>query len=205
MREKLQLDDSTEQQALNVEVVVVGGGPSGATAANDLARKGVNVVLLDRDGRVKPCGGAIPPQLIREFDIPNSLLCARIGSARMIAPSGKGVDMPVESGFVGMVNREVFDEFLRQRAVESGARRVTGTFTKLQRNADDRPVVVYKDKDDVEHRIVARLVIGADGARSKVAKQALPNCKQPPSVFAYHEVIKAPNSAPTAQDRKSVV
>lgn len=179
---------------LNVDVVVVGGGPSGATAANDLARKGVNVILLDRDGRIKPCGGAIPPQLIREFDIPNSLLCARIRSARMIAPSGKGVDMPVESGFVGMVNREVFDEFLRQRAVDSGARRLTGTFTKLTRNADDRPVVTYKDKDDVEHHIVARLVIGADGARSKVAKQALPNCKQPPSVFAYHEIIKAPKT-----------
>lgn len=52
------------------DVVVVGGGPSGATAAEDLARGVHSVALLDRAGRIKPCGGAIPPQLVREFDIP---------------------------------------------------------------------------------------------------------------------------------------
>jgi hypothetical protein len=42
-----------------------GGGrrrPSGATAAHDLAPQGRRVLLLDRAGRIKPCGGAIPPR-----------------------------------------------------------------------------------------------------------------------------------------------
>ncbi|MEP1522827.1 MAG: FAD-dependent oxidoreductase, partial [Ascidiaceihabitans sp.] len=39
------------------DVVVVGGGPSGATAAEDLVRSGHKVALLDREGRIKPCGG----------------------------------------------------------------------------------------------------------------------------------------------------
>jgi geranylgeranyl reductase len=65
------------------DVVVVGGGPAGATAAHELAGKGHSVLLLDRAGRIKPCGGAIPPRLIRDYAIPESLLVARATSARM--------------------------------------------------------------------------------------------------------------------------
>ncbi|HJL22803.1 MAG TPA: FAD-dependent oxidoreductase, partial [Polyangiaceae bacterium LLY-WYZ-15_(1-7)] len=94
------------------DVIVVGGGPAGATAAHELAKAGYAVALLDKGGRIKPCGGAIPPRLMRDFDIPESLLCARIRSARMVSPSRRRVDMPIEGGFVGMVDREVFDEYL---------------------------------------------------------------------------------------------
>ena len=66
------------------DVVVVGGGPAGATAADDLARAGYDVLLLDRAGRIKPCGGAIPPRLVRDFSIPDSLMCAKISSARSL-------------------------------------------------------------------------------------------------------------------------
>ena len=77
---------------------------------------GSRVLLLDRAGRIKPCGGAIPPRLIRDFDIPDHLLVARVNSARMVSPSDKQVDMPIDGGFVGMVDREEFDEWLRERA-----------------------------------------------------------------------------------------
>ena len=87
------------------DVVVVGGGPSGATAAYDLAAKGRSVLLLDKAGRIKPCGGAIPPRLIRDFAIPQDLLVARITSARMVSPTAKEVDMPIDTdGYVGMVD-----------------------------------------------------------------------------------------------------
>ncbi|HZH47718.1 MAG TPA: FAD-dependent oxidoreductase, partial [Roseococcus sp.] len=49
------------------DVIVVGGGPAGATAAHDLAQSGKRVALMDRAGRIKPCGGAIPPRAIRDF------------------------------------------------------------------------------------------------------------------------------------------
>jgi len=88
------------------DCIVVGGGPAGATAADDLARQGVNVLLLDKAG----------PRAIEDFDIPDEQLCARIRSARMISPKNKAVDMPIENGFVGMVDRETFDEWLRERS-----------------------------------------------------------------------------------------
>ena len=159
------------------DVVVVGGGPAGATIANDLASGGRRVLLLDRAGRIKPCGGAIPPRLIRDFRIPDHLLCAKITSARMISPSGAEVDMPIGNGFVGMVNRDLFDEFLRARAVENGAERRTGTFTSLTRDSDGVAVVHFETKDAGKVSVRARVVIGADGANSAVARQAMPGAK----------------------------
>ena len=87
---------------MGYDVIVIGGGPSGATAAHDLAKAGRNVAFLDRAGRIKPCGGAIPPRLIADFAIPASQIVAQIQTARMISPSQRHVDIPIENGFVGM-------------------------------------------------------------------------------------------------------
>ena len=65
------------------DAVIIGGGPSGATAATDLALAGHSVLLIERGGRIKPCGGAIPPRLLADFDIPQSLLVAKARSARL--------------------------------------------------------------------------------------------------------------------------
>jgi len=179
--------NSTQQSEF--DVIVVGGGPAGATAADDLARSGENVLMIDRQGRIKPCGGAIPPRAIQDFDIPEEQLCARIRSARMIAPSDKAVDMPIENGFVGMVDRESFDEFLRERAHKNGAERRIGTFETLTELNDGRVKVTYRDVDNQIQSATARVLIGADGAKSKVAKQGLPDVKPVPFVFAYHEIV----------------
>ena len=183
----------TTSEADTFDVIVVGGGPAGATAARDLAAAGRRVLLLDKQGRIKPCGGAIPPRLIRDFDIPDHMLCARIRSARMIAPSRNAVDMPVENGFVGMVDRDRFDEFLRERAQGAGAERRAGTFVAWERDASGVSTVTYRDKaSDALAQVRCRVVIGADGANSAVAREAAPNIKRPPFVFAYHEIVRTP-------------
>ena len=174
------------------DVVVVGGGPSGATAAEDLARAGHKVAMIDRDGRIKPCGGAIPPRLVRDFDIPESQIVARIGTARMVSPTGRSVDIPIENGYVGMVDREHFDEFLRARAASAGATRLTGTYLRIERDATGT-VVLYRDKvSGVTQTLRTKLVIGADGARSAVAQAEVKGGEKTPYVIAYHEIIKAP-------------
>jgi len=177
------------------DAVVVGGGPSGATAATDLARAGRRVALLDREGRIKPCGGAVPPRLLSDFDVPLDLLVARATSARMIAPSARAVDMEV-GGFVGMVDRDVFDAWLRDRAAMAGATRIAGTFERLERDPDGTAVVCYRPKGaprgSAPARIRARAVLGCDGGRSGVARAAIPGGGNVPFVAAYHEVIESP-------------
>jgi geranylgeranyl reductase len=175
------------------DAIVVGGGPSGATAATDLATCGRSVVLLDRAGRIKPCGGAIPPRLIRDFEIPDRLLVARAKSACMVSPSDKHVDMPIDgNGYVGMVDREAFDEFLRERAAEAGAERRTGTFARVDRDPDGVAVVEYTSKSGGTTRVRGRVIIGADGANSQVAKQTVPGADRVKHVFAYHEIVRTP-------------
>jgi len=178
------------------DAVIVGGGPAGSTAADDLARSGLDVLLLDRAGRIKPCGGAIPPRAIRDFDIPDELLVAKARCARMISPKDEKVDIPIEGGFVGMVDREQFDEWLRQRAQSHGATRQTGLYQRITRDTDGVARVHFSDREEggTESSVRTRCVIGADGAKSQVARHEVPGAERTRYVFAYHEILRKPSN-----------
>ena len=190
------------------DAIVVGGGPAGATAATDLSRKGRSVLLLDRQDRIKPCGGAVPPRLLRDFQVPESLLVAKSTCARVISPKMRKVDMAI-NGFVGMVDRDVFDEWLRNRAALAGATRRTGVFQRLQRDEAGMPLVHCKVRDahgTSRHRVYrARAVIGADGAASRV-RQSIGGAPEIPYVAAYHEIVESPQGGDSefAPDRCDV-
>jgi geranylgeranyl reductase len=179
------------------DVAVIGGGPAGATAALELAERGFAVLLLDRAGRIKPCGGAVPPILLREFDVPEAQLKCKVTAARMVAPSSAEVDMDI-GGFVGMVDRESFDPWLRERAVRAGATYVRGNFEEIERNGNGGVTVRFSPDQrsshsgDVTMSARVRCVIGADGANSHVRRLAFGAGGRIRHVFAYHEIVRSP-------------
>lgn len=180
------------------DVAVIGGGPCGAMAAEELAQKGHSVVLVDPDNKIKPCGGAIPSRALADFAIPETQLVARANAARIIAPSGRTVDMTIgDIGYVGMVDRAHFDPYLRQRAADAGAERLTGKLDDIREATDgllDLTIArTTEDAGNVQFR--ARRVIGADGANSAVRRMMFPASKKPPYVFAYHEIVESPQDA----------
>jgi geranylgeranyl diphosphate/geranylgeranyl-bacteriochlorophyllide a reductase len=154
-------------------------------------------MLLDKAGRIKPCGGAVPPRLIRDYQIPAEMVVARIGAARIVSPTGRLANMPVDGSYVGMVDREHFDEYLRNRAAESGAKRITGSYTHSTHDGDGVLRIHYQLKDGTKASARTRLAIGADGAMSKLGCDHIGGADKTKLVFAYHEIVERPATSDT--------
>ncbi|HWR00266.1 MAG TPA: geranylgeranyl diphosphate reductase [Chlorobaculum sp.] len=153
---------------MHYDVAVIGGGPSGAVAAEELARAGHSTVLIERNlANVKPCGGAIPLGLIEEFAIPGELVEKKLSRMSVRSPRGRIISMNMPNGYVGMVRRERFDRYLREKAVRAGAELVEALVKKIDRSSDRFIIHLSKDLPPVE----ASYIIGADGANSKTADE----------------------------------
>eukprot|EP00931_Biecheleriopsis_adriatica_P048236 TRINITY_DN2786_c0_g1_i9.p1 TRINITY_DN2786_c0_g1~~TRINITY_DN2786_c0_g1_i9.p1 ORF type:complete len:542 (-),score=161.35 TRINITY_DN2786_c0_g1_i9:179-1804(-) len=167
-----------------LRVAVVGGGPAGACAADELAKQGIETYLIERKlDNCKPCGGAIPLCMLDEFDLPRDLVDREVKKMTMISPTNKEVQIGQtlkDDEFIGMVRREVLDDFLRQRAKENGATLINGLFTSMTmpQEKGDSYVLSYNDYAEEEgsarkgekKTLEVDVVIGADGANSRVAK-----------------------------------
>lgn len=93
------------------------------------------------------------------------------------------------------------------RAQTAGAVRRTGLFEKIERGADGLSVVHYLARERHQRgegtpaRVRARAIVGADGARSEVARQGgVPGAERTKYVFAYHEIVRAPAAADRSAD-----
>jgi geranylgeranyl diphosphate/geranylgeranyl-bacteriochlorophyllide a reductase len=166
---------------LALRVAVVGGGPAGSSAAEVLAKAGIETYLIERKlDNVKPCGGAIPLCMVSEFDLPPEIIDRRVRKMKMISPSNIEVNIGStlkDDEYIGMCRREVLDGFLRDRAEKLGAKVINGTMHKLEipTNNKDPYILHYADHSNgslsgENKTLQVDLVIGADGANSRVAK-----------------------------------
>jgi geranylgeranyl reductase len=102
--------------------------------------------------------------------------------------------MPVDGSYVGMVDREHFDEFLRARAQLCGAERLSATYKSSTRDADGVLRLHYETRDGQAGSCRTRLAIGADGALSKIGRDHVKGAEKTKLVFAYHEIVERPET-----------
>lgn len=165
----------------DTDVVVVGAGPAGSTTALLLARAGLTVTLLDQHAfpRAKACGDCISPGanvILERLGVWNDILAAQPGLLQGWALSADG-GRAFGSMFAGGLRsvalpREKLDAILLAAAEKAGARVVTGArVTDVLRDSAGRVVGVHARHDGNVLTIPARLTVGADGLRSRIARR----------------------------------
>ncbi len=152
------------------DVIVVGLGPAGSTAARDIACAGLSVLGIDKERfpRYKSCGGCVSTKIdgILGFDI-SEVVEDTVYGAEFTYRSGRSVDI-ISGRPVGYnVMRDRFDAFLVEKAREAGALIMEGC--RIRSLSDNGSSVTVTD--DSGHTYTAKAVIGADGASGFIGRE----------------------------------
>jgi geranylgeranyl reductase family protein len=159
---------------MRYDVLIVGGGPAGSTAAINLAGAGLRVAILDRARfpRLKPCGGGISCRAYRRFPYLESVVRAvpinLVNKVVLESPSGEVVHFESDEPLYAMIRRIEFDNALIEHCRESGIEIREGVTVSRMRVAEDGVWLTSTSGEE----FTAELVIGADGVNSTVAVHA---------------------------------
>lgn len=151
---------------ITCDVLVIGGGPAGATAARLLAQKNLSVVLAQKDlAYEKPCGGALPLKAFAEFGLDERFVRQRVDALALTAPSGYRTGAALGDTPLAVVDRRAFDAHLRVLAEADGVRVVEGKCRMTGETSAE--IVMGRERVAVE----AAYVVAADGVNSSTRKQ----------------------------------
>jgi geranylgeranyl reductase family protein len=157
------------------DVIVVGGGPGGSTAARFCAEAGLKTLLIEKERlpRYKPCGGCLSTKTVHllGFDL-SPVIENTIYGAKFTHCSKDPFFIETKDPIAFLVMRDRFDQFLIKKALEDGTQLIEGErVIGVEEKANGVQVELTKGK-----KFCCRYLIGADGAESTVAR-SLPSQK----------------------------
>jgi len=156
-----------------VDVLVVGAGPAGSTAAARLAKAGHSVRVIEEHPKVGypvQCAGLVSQRVL---DLAGSASMVRrpVRGATVFGPSLESITFRAETPRAFVIDRAGLDVYLADRAARAGAEIRTSTrFDSVESGNAERLTVHVRAPDGSSEAIRARLVIGADGVASAVAR-----------------------------------
>ncbi len=155
------------------DVLVVGAGPAGSTVAHRLASAGHRVLVVEEHPKVGypvQCAGLVSQRALDLAGAPG-VVRTPVRGATVFGPSQGSVHFKAPDPRAFVIDRGALDVALADRAARAGAEFRTATqFQGRGASADGRSVVRLRGADRTEVEVAARLVVGADGVTSAVAR-----------------------------------
>ena len=153
-----------------LDVAIIGGGPGGLSAARSLAANGRSVTVFEEHERIGTpvhCTGVLAEDVIASMDLPARAVLNALSTVRFVAPAGHSFDYTTTTTEAVVIDREVFDSALAQRAIGAGATIVHGRRV-IAIDVDAGGVIVTLADDEV---VRARAVVLACGANYAFQKR----------------------------------
>jgi flavin-dependent dehydrogenase len=179
------------------DALIIGAGPAGSFAAEQLARGGARVALFDGrpPGEPKACGGGVTSKALKAWPHLLEASARTIEEVEMYSPAGTRVRLKLDAPFA-IYSRVAFDSYLRDRAVRAGAR-VIPERVSVALDKDGPEGWTARARDGASWR--GLVLVAADGANSPIARGlagALPNAEMEVA-FGYRAPLPKGDDAPT--------
>lgn len=176
-------------------MVVVGGGPAGCSVAEQIAQEGFKVLILEEHKKVgepTQCAGLVSPRTMDLAGMGSNLVINKIKGAYVHAPGGETLSLKGTRTYALAIDRVAFDRELAGRAEEAGAEFLMGSKAIGFKRSNGGIILEVKRGERIL-TIYTKLLIGADGVNSRVAKWAgVPGPSEKIKMFAAEVELENP-------------